>query len=147
MDLRRSRVLRPIVVAVVVLVGLLVAAVPAEADYIHNSYRCNTGRATFYGASHACLTGTAISYVEQTAGQPTAERYFAVGADHHIWNVVKYSNGYFSGWKSLGGWGKSGVWTSSSNGARYATIYTIGQDSKKWCKRLSAGSWGPWYRC
>jgi hypothetical protein len=140
------RLRRPFIALSTALVGVLAVAAPASADYIYNSWRCNTGTSSFYGATHSCIVGTVTAGTTQY-GNPTADRKFALGPDHQVWNVVHYETGYLSGWRSLGGWGKSGVWVSSTSGPQNMVIHTIGSDSRTWCKRLSNGSWGAWYRC
>ena len=57
MNLWRSRVLRPLLVALATLAGVTVVAAPANADYIYNSWYCNTGTSPFYGVTHSCLKG------------------------------------------------------------------------------------------
>ena len=88
------------------------------------------------------MTGGATQY-----GTPTADRKFLVGTNHTIYNAVHYENGYISGWQSLGGWGKGGVWVKATSGPKNITVYTTGSDNNRWCKKLTNGSWGGWYRC
>ena len=142
----RSRLLRPVLVVVTTVAGLLATAAPAHADSIENYWSCSSGTFSFWGAKHSCIKGTVAGGATQY-GSPSADRQFIVGTDHQIYNIVHYETGYLSGWKSLGGWGQRGVWVSSSNGPSNISIYTIGSDGNRWCKRLTSGSWGGWYRC
>ena len=99
---------------------------------------------SFHGYSHTYICGTHIQHYSDVAG---GERSFLVGTDHHIYNIIKYnSNGSISGWKSLGGWGKSGVWDDFRLG-RPLVIRTIGADNDDWCNELHGPpySWGGWY--
>ncbi|MCC8251551.1 hypothetical protein AB0K14_23695 [Actinosynnema sp. NPDC050801] len=76
------------------------------------------------------------------------QRMFIIGLDHAVWNIVQYPNGTQSGWRSLGGWLKVGVYPYIYD-QRYSydlEIWSYGRDSLKWCRALH-GSWGAWHRC
>jgi hypothetical protein len=98
----------------------------------------------FYGRKKSYLCGTSYKRYPNAGG---AERGFLIGSDHHVWNIYRdRRTGAISGWRSLGGYAKRGVWDHWAIRADVG-IRVIGADDRSWCKVLSSGRWTEWHRC
>lgn len=129
--------LRRVTIALAVVLGLLVPGLFSQ------SAQASSCAYNFYGYVGYYICGTHTQHYSNTAG---GEREFVIGTDHAIWNIIKYnSNGSISGWRSLGGWGKTGVYDDVRLGVPLE-IKTVGADGLWWCDAYINGSWQGWYK-
>jgi hypothetical protein len=98
----------------------------------------------FHGHKKNYPCGTGYKWYDNAGG---VERAFLIGSDHHVWNIF-YDPGTrtVSGWHSLGGYAKRGVWDHWVAGAAVG-IRVIGSDDRSWCKALKSRGWTGWYKC
>lgn len=71
---------------------------------------------------------------------------FVVGTNYAVYNIVQYASGGNSGWRSLGGAARVGVYPDYVYSPSNLGIWVYGTDYNPWCRGLN-GSWGTWHRC
>ncbi|MEA2243155.1 MAG: hypothetical protein QOD24_2711 [Solirubrobacteraceae bacterium] len=99
------------------------------------------------GYQLAYICGTHAIDLRYPSGS-VSRRFFVIGTDHAVWNIAEYRAGGATGWRTLGGWVQTGVYTRywyPSNSSRLG-IEAWGPSSHLWCRDLNY-SWGPWYQC
>lgn len=73
---------------------------------------------------------------------------FVIGTNSAVWNIVRNASGIVSGWKSLGGLARVGVYRNYVTSASNLGIVVYGTDGNPWCRNFVNGAWqSNWLRC
>lgn len=115
---------------------------------------CNVGQEYHWLAYGHVRCNTWYTIVNWYDGSNLDRRhYFAIGTDNAAWNLIQVIDlagdvvVYSSGWRSLGGEVRAGVWVPAVYGVNNLKIRAPAFTSETlYCKRLN-GSWGAWYVC
>jgi hypothetical protein len=71
---------------------------------------------------------------------------FIIGLNYAVYTIVEYAGGGTSGWASLGGSARNGVYPDYVSSPSNLGIWVYGSNYAPYCKALN-GSWGSWYAC
>lgn len=72
---------------------------------------------------------------------------FVIGANNAVWSIFIFADGRTSGWYSLGGQAKDGVFRNHATSENNLGIAVTGLDDLPWCLNLVGGNWQPWHHC
>jgi hypothetical protein len=67
---------------------------------------------------------------------------FIIGLNYAVYNIVEYAGGGTSGWASLGGSARNGVYLDYLSSPSYLSIWVYGSNYLPYCRGLN-GSWAP----